>query len=134
MCGELVCNSFLGLRNALGYPLQRQPLWQWRRQSKSYFFWLVFMLPDMATMPCVTVLQDNQGAVQLAPNPTNNANSTQIDVRRHSLSELVAKGKICVTRRVRSEYQRADSLTKPLSTEAFQFHGNFRMNMSSFLG
>ena len=37
-----------------------------------------FMLPDVG-MPCIPVLEDNEGAVQLAKNPVTNSNSKHID-------------------------------------------------------
>ena len=86
-----------------------------------------FMLPGVGT-PCVPVFEDNEGAVQLAQNPVTNSNSKHIDVLHHFLRELVAKGTISITH-VRSAWQHADFLTKPLSAEAFQFHCNFVMNM-----
>ena len=85
------------------------------------------MLPGVGT-PCVPVFEDNEGAVQLAQNPVTNSNSKHIDVRHHFLRELVANGTISITH-VRSAWQHADFLTKPLSVETFQFHCNFVMNM-----
>ncbi|CAB1101054.1 unnamed protein product [Ectocarpus sp. CCAP 1310/34] len=41
-----------------------------------------FMLPE-AGMPCISVFEDNQGAIQLAQNPISNSNSKHIDERHH---------------------------------------------------
>ncbi|CAM9497748.1 unnamed protein product [Laminaria digitata] len=86
-----------------------------------------FVLPEVGTL-CVPVFEHNEGAVQLAQNPVTNSNSKHIDVRHHFLRELVAKGTISIAH-VRSKWQHADLLTKPLSAETFQFHCNFVMNM-----
>ena len=74
-----------------------------------------FMLPGVET-PCVPVFEDNEGAGQLAQNPVTNSNSKHIDARYHFLRELVANGTISITH-VRSAWQHADFLTKPLSAE-----------------
>ena len=89
-----------------------------------------FTLQGVGT-PFVPVFEDNEGAVQLAQNPVTNSNSKHIDVRHQFLRELGAKGTISITH-VRSAWQHADFLTKPLSTEAFQLHCNFVMNIGCF--
>lgn len=86
-----------------------------------------FMLPSLGT-PCVTVFEDNQGALQLAQNPVTNSNSKHIDIRHHFLRELVSGGAISVTH-VPSAYQHADVLTKALGVEAFEFHRDYILNM-----
>lgn len=87
-----------------------------------------FLLPDFGD-PCIQVFEDNKGAIQIAVNPVTNSNSKHIDVRHHFLRELVEKGEFEITH-VRSEYEHADFLTKPLPKDAFRFHRNFIMNMS----
>ena len=47
-------------------------------------------------MPCFPVVEDNQGAVQLAQNPLANSNSKHIGVRHHFLRELVCQRDINV--------------------------------------
>lgn len=46
------------------------------------------MLPEVG-MPCFPVFEEILGAMQLAQNPSTNANSKHIDVRHHFLRELV---------------------------------------------
>lgn len=46
------------------------------------------------------------------------------DVRHHFWGGLVAKREIGIIHTIKSEYQHADFLTKPLDTDAFKFHLN----------
>ena len=55
-------------------------------------------------------------------------NSKHVDVRHQFPRELIVKRAISITH-VRSAWQHADSLAKPLSAGAFQFHRNFVMRM-----
>ena len=41
-----------------------------------------FMLPR-ASMPCIPLFEDNEGAIQIAKHPISNSNSKHIDVRHH---------------------------------------------------
>ncbi|CAB1112067.1 unnamed protein product [Ectocarpus sp. CCAP 1310/34] len=86
-----------------------------------------FMLPE-AGMPCIPVLEDNQGAIQLAQNPISNGNSKHIDVRPHFIRELVGRKEISIIH-VESAYQHADFLTKALHVGDFEFHRNFVMSV-----
>ena len=86
-----------------------------------------FMLPEVG-MPCIPVLEDNEGAVQLTQNPTTNSNSKHIDLRHHVLRELAGRKEISVTH-VPSGFQHADFLTKAISKESFEFHRNISMNI-----
>ena len=86
-----------------------------------------FMLPSKV-MPCLPVLEDNQGAVQLAQNPITNSNSKHIDIRHHFLRELVRQRDIKVVQ-VPPEFQHADILTKALAFDLFAFHQKFLMNL-----
>ena len=85
-----------------------------------------FMSPGKG-MPCFSIFEDNQGAVQLAQNPVSNSNSKHIDVRHHVLRELVRQGDVSVSH-VPSEYQHADILTKALTYDLFVVHRRFLMN------
>ena len=87
-----------------------------------------FMLPSKV-MPCFPVFEDNQGAVQLAENPTTNSNSKHIDVRHHSLRERVRQRDIKVVVQVPSKFQHADILTKALAFDLFVFHRKFLLNL-----
>ena len=85
-----------------------------------------FMSPGKG-MPCFSIFEDNQGAVQLSQNPVSNSNSKHIDVRHHVLRELVRQGDVSVSH-VPSEYQHADILTKALASDFFVVHRRFLMN------
>ena len=88
-----------------------------------------FMLPGQR-MPCFSILEDNQGAVQLfSQNPVSNSNSKHIDVHHHFLRELVRQGDISVSD-VPSEYQHADIFTKALAFDVFAIHRRFLINLS----
>ena len=79
-------------------------------------------------MPCFSIFEDNQGAVQLSQNPVSNSNSKHIDVRHHHvLREFVRQGDASVSH-VPSEYQHADILTKALASDLFVVHRRFLMN------
>ena len=86
-----------------------------------------FMLPDVG-MPCIPVFEDNQGTVQLAQNPITNSNSKHIDVRHHSIRELVGRNEVSIIH-VPSPFQHADFLTKAISQESFEFHRSLAMSM-----
>lgn len=64
-----------------------------------------FMLPSVGR-PCVTVFEDNLGAVQLAQNLVTNSNSKHIGVRYHFLRKLILQGDISISH-VQSAYQHA---------------------------
>ena len=49
------------------------------------------MLPSKV-LPCFSVFEDNQGAVQLAQNPVTNLNLKHIDVRHYFFENLSARG------------------------------------------
>ena len=85
-----------------------------------------FMSPGKG-MPCFSIFEDNQGAVQLSQNLVSNSNSKHIDVRHHVLRELVRQGDVSVSH-VPSEYQHADILTKALASDLFVVHRRFLMN------
>ena len=78
------------------------------------------MLPGKV-MPCFSVFEDNQDAVQLAQHPVTNSNSKNIDVRHHFLRELVRQKNIKVVQ-APSEFQHADILTKVSAYDLFAFH------------
>ena len=67
------------------------------------------MLPEVGIMSCIPILliEDNEGAIQLALNPITNSNSKHIDVRHRFIMDLVARKEISNTH-VASEYQHAD--------------------------
>ena len=69
-------------------------------------------------MPCIAMYEDNEGAIQIAKNPISNSNSKHIDVRHHSLRELVESREIEIIH-VASQYQHADFVTKALPEREF---------------
>ena len=87
-----------------------------------------FMLPGKV-MPCFSVYEENQGAVQLAQNPVTNSNSKHIDVRHHFLRELVRQKDIKVVQ-VPSGFQHTDILTKALAYDLFAFYRKFLSNLN----
>ena len=80
------------------------------------------MLPSKV-MPCFPVLEDNQGAVQLAQNPVTDSNSKHIDVRHDFFRKLVRQRDIKVVQ-VPSEFQHADILIKALAYDFFTCQRN----------
>lgn len=74
------------------------------------------MLPDVR-MPCIPVYEDIEGAIQIAQNPVANFNPKHIDVRHHSIRELVTREMISSIH-VASQYH-ADFVAEVLPTELF---------------
>lgn len=62
---------------------------------------------------------DNRSAINLAKNPVFHGRSKHIDIRFYFIRECIDRGEIIV-KHVRSEDQRADILTKALSTVKFE--------------
>lgn len=79
-------------------------------------------------MPCMEVLEENQGAVHLGKNMVTTSNSKHINTRHRFLREMVFKRDISV-QQVASEYQYADFLTKPLTSGPFVFHREILINL-----
>ena len=73
------------------------------------------------------VLEDNQGAVQLAQNPATNSNSKHIDVH-HFLQELFRQRDIKVVK-IPSEFQPRDLTKALLAYDLFAFQREFLMNL-----
>jgi hypothetical protein len=61
----------------------------------------------------VTLFVDNNSAIALMKNPVFHGRSKHIDIKYHFIRECVERGKIAV-KRVCTEGQKADALTKPL--------------------
>jgi hypothetical protein len=61
----------------------------------------------------VTLYVDNNSAIALMKNPVFHGRSKHVDIKYHFIRECVERGKIAV-RRVCTDLQRADALTKPL--------------------
>lgn len=82
--------------------------------------WIKSLLSEVIdnTMGPSTMWCDNSSAVQLAANPVLHSRTKHIELDLYFVREQVAKGSICVNH-VPSLYQRADVLTKSLSTNRF---------------
>ena len=78
--------------------------------------WLRALLAELGvTISGPTTLYiDNQAAISLANNPSDHSKSKHIHIKHHFLREQVHFGSI-VVEYIKSENQRADGLTKPLS-------------------
>lgn len=83
--------------------------------------WLRNLLTQLTgkDMGPVTIYVDNKSAIDLAKNPVFHGRSKHIDIRYHFIRECVAKGEIKV-KYVSTNEQRADSLTKALTTVKFE--------------
>lgn len=67
----------------------------------------------------VTLHIDNKSVIDLAKNPVFHGRSKHIDIRYHFIRECVERGEIIV-KHVSSDKQRANSLTKALTTIKFE--------------
>lgn len=77
--------------------------------------WLRSLLAELTGKEkrAVTLFVDNNSAIALMKNPVFHGRSKHIDTKYHFIRECVERGQIIV-RRVCTEVQRADALTKPL--------------------
>ncbi|GKB23166.1 hypothetical protein Tco_0862567 [Tanacetum coccineum] len=66
----------------------------------------------------IPVLCDNKGAIDLSKNPVLHSRTKHIEIRHHFLRDNVQKGNISI-KKVSSEDNIADILTKPLKREPF---------------
>ena len=67
----------------------------------------------------VILYVDNKSAIDLAKNPVFHGRSKHIDIRYHFIRDCVERGEICI-KHIPGEEQRADILTKALSTAKFE--------------
>lgn len=67
----------------------------------------------------VVIYIDNMSDIDLAKNPVFHEMSKHIDIRYHFIRECVEHGEV-VIKHVRIDLQRADTLTKALSTVKFE--------------
>lgn len=83
--------------------------------------WLRNLLIQVTGMKhgLVVIYIDNKSVIDLAKNPVFHRRSKHIDVRYHFIRERVEQGEI-VIKHVRTEDQRADMLTKSMSTVKFE--------------
>lgn len=75
-------------------------------------------ITDVCPGPVVLYI-DNKSAIDLAKNPVFHGRSKHIDIRYHFIRECVERGEV-VIKHICSEEQRADILTKALSTVKFE--------------
>ncbi|GJS87329.1 hypothetical protein Tco_0769965 [Tanacetum coccineum] len=68
----------------------------------------------------ILVLCDNKGAIDLSKNPVHHSRTKHIEIRYHSLRDNVQKGNILMEK-IASKDNIADSLTKPLKRETFNY-------------
>ncbi|XP_074377137.1 secreted RxLR effector protein 161-like [Apium graveolens] len=67
----------------------------------------------------VVIYIDNKSAIDLAKNSVFHGRSKHIDIRYHFIRECIERGEIIV-KHVSTEFQRADVLTKSLTTVKFE--------------
>lgn len=86
----------------------------------SHAMWLQQLLIEMGLKPDqpIELLVDNVSAIAVAKNPVYHNRSKHIDVRFHFLREAIAKGTVTL-KYVRTQYQLANILTKPLGYFTF---------------
>jgi len=91
-------------------------------QGAKEAIWLRSFLEEIeiqdGTVP-TNIFVDNTSAISLAKNPVFHKRSKHIQVRYHHIRELVSEGQINIEY-VRTEDQKADILTKPLSKGKFE--------------
>ena len=80
-------------------------------QESLYLLQLIGALDDQNTYKCVTVFEDNQGAIALSKNPVNRQRSKHIDIRYHFVHDILQEGKIDI-KYCPTEHMVADVLTK----------------------
>nr|GEV58513.1 hypothetical protein [Tanacetum cinerariifolium] len=68
----------------------------------------------------ILIIYDNKGAIDLSKNPIQHSRTKQIKIRHHFLRDNVQKGNISI-KKVSSEDNIADILTKPLKRESFNY-------------
>ena len=73
----------------------------------------------MIRYKCVTMYEDNQGAIALSKNPVNRQRSKHIDIRYHFVRNALEEGKIDI-QYCPTEDMVADILTKPMTK--FKIH------------
>ena len=80
-------------------------------QESLYLLQLIGAMDDQNTYKCVTVFEDNQGAIALSKNPVNRQRSKHIDIKYHFVRDILQEGKIDI-KYCPTEHMVADILTK----------------------
>ena len=86
-----------------------------------------FMEPSIR-IGAVNVFEDIEGAIKLATNKHASRRTKHIDMKHHLVKDASNARKVRVAY-VRSEYQHADLLTKPLDMQKFYKHAKFNLNV-----
>ena len=83
--------------------------------------WLRRLLTDIQAIPegPTVIMEDNQGAIGIAKNPIQHAQTKHIDIRYHYVCEALQQGIICLSY-CPTDKQLADLLTKGLPRERFE--------------
>ncbi|GJX85816.1 hypothetical protein Tco_0336590 [Tanacetum coccineum] len=68
----------------------------------------------------IPIMCDNKGAIDLSKTPVQHSRTKHIEIRHHFLRDNVQKGNITI-KKVSSEDNIADILTKPLKRESFNY-------------
>ena len=76
----------------------------------------------------MNVFKDNEGGIKLATNKYASRRTNHIDVKQHLVRDASDARKVRIAH-VRSEYQHADVLTKPLGMQTFDKHAKFILNV-----
>ena len=93
-------------------------------QESLYLIHLMQGMDDKAMYNCVTIFEDNQGAIALSKNPVNRQRSKHIDIRYHFVRNALEEGKVDI-QYCPTEDMIADSLTKPMSKFKLQTFKNY---------
>ena len=88
-----------------------------------YFRGILNELGRVLVEPTILYVTDNRGAIELPKDMKSCKRSRHIERRYLKIRELVADGEITVKYYVESaDDNHADMLTKPLDSEAFEYH------------
>ncbi|GJR19248.1 hypothetical protein Tco_0967775 [Tanacetum coccineum] len=83
--------------------------------------WMKQALVDYGIrLDVIPIMCDNKGAIDLSKNPVQHSRTEYIEIRHHFLRDNVQKGNITI-KKVPSEDNIADILTKPLKRESFNY-------------
>ena len=89
---------------------------------------VLFFICHELSGSCVRVFEDNQGAIASAVNPLSAARSKHIDVRFHSVRELLCAKKVGI-QFVVPEAQHTDILTNSFAATPFKYRRKFSLNL-----
>ncbi|GJZ67017.1 hypothetical protein Tco_0630257, partial [Tanacetum coccineum] len=91
------------------------------RKACQQALWMKQALVDYGIrLDDIPIMCDNKGAIDLSKNPVQHSRTKHIEIRHHFLRDNVQKGNITI-KKVSSEDNIADILTKPLKRESFNY-------------